>query len=187
MLLNSTGSYNPVVGVDSGCTVSIGAYNNNTLVGYRVGYNGSGLYSNNTAVGYLAGYNISGNSNVMFGYYAGAYETGSNAFYIDNQDRTNTAGDKAGALLYGTFNATPASQTLRVNGSLSTLGNLGAGTSTPAYNLEVSGSASTTVMIGSGALTGCLGIGDTDQAGITWCTALDGILTCTPTKPQQCK
>ncbi len=68
-----------------------------------------------------------------------------------------------------------------------TNGNVGIGTTTPAFNLEVSSSASTTVMIGSGALTGCFGIGDTDKAGITWCTTLDGVLTCTPAKPQQCK
>ncbi|MFH0740100.1 MAG: hypothetical protein V1819_03360 [bacterium] len=73
-----------------------------------------------------------------------------------------------------------------IYGSLNT-GKVGIGTSTPAYNLEVSSSASTTVMIGSGALTGCLGIGDTDKAGITWCTALNGTLTCSDVKPQQCK
>ncbi|MDD5433490.1 MAG: hypothetical protein PHE77_02415 [Candidatus Pacebacteria bacterium] len=183
---NTTGSYNTIVGKDAGDSTT-GVFNNNTLVGYRVGYNQTTAYSSNTAIGYKAGYNLVGDSNVMLGNYAGAYETGSNAFYIDNQNRTNTAGDQAGALLYGTFSATPASQTLRVNATLSTLGNLGVGTSTPAYNLEVSSSASTTVMIGSGALTGCLGIGDTDQDGITWCTALNGTLTCTSTKPQQCK
>jgi hypothetical protein len=46
---------------------------------------------------------------------AGYYETGSNAFYVDNQDRTNTAGDKAKSLMYGVFNAATSSQTLKVN------------------------------------------------------------------------
>mgnify|MGYP001575369881 CR=1 FL=1 len=48
---------------------------------------------------------------IMTGY----YELGSNAFYIDNQNRTNTAGEKAKALLYVTFDADPANQTLTIN------------------------------------------------------------------------
>lgn len=83
---------------------------------------GAATSGNNTAVGHQAlstGGAISGN--VALGYNAGKYEAGSSAFYVDNQDRTNTAGDKAGALLYGTFNATPASQTLRVNAAFSSL------------------------------------------------------------------
>ena len=70
----------------------------------------------NVAVGYKAGYSvITGSSNVFLGHFAGAYELGSNAFYVDNQNRTNTAGDKAKALLYGVFNATASSQTLITN------------------------------------------------------------------------
>ena len=66
------------------------------------------------------GYNIgTGTGNVCLGFMAGRYATGSNELYIDNQDRTNTAGDVAGALLYGTFSATPASQTLLSNAQFS--------------------------------------------------------------------
>ncbi len=65
---------------------------------------------------------MSGGSNVIIGYNAGAYATGSNEFYLDNQDRTNTAGDKAGALLYGTFSSTVANQTLVVNAKLTASG-----------------------------------------------------------------
>ena len=73
----------------------------------------------NTAIGYGALANVAtGTNNIALGAYAGKYETGSNAFYVDNQDRTNTAGDKTGALLYGTFSATPSAQTLVVNGVL---------------------------------------------------------------------
>lgn len=61
---------------------------------------------------------VTGEGNVALGHYAGAYELGSDAFYVDNQNRTNTAGDKAGAILYGVFNATPASQTLTANAAL---------------------------------------------------------------------
>jgi hypothetical protein len=102
LYLNTTGSYNTATGFAALLTNMTG--------------------SNNTAIGSLALQgNTTGTDNVALGFRAGRYETGSNAFYIDNQDRTNTAGDKAGALLYGTFNGTPASQTLRVNGALSTL------------------------------------------------------------------
>ena len=73
---------------------------------------------NNTAFGHGALRTTTGSSNVGLGYEAGYYATGSGEFYVDNQNRTNNAGEKAGALLYGTFDATPASQTLAVNGSL---------------------------------------------------------------------
>jgi hypothetical protein len=89
---------------------------NNTAFGAYAGFYTLG--SNNTYFGFACLLNTTGSGNVGLGYCAGQYETGSNAFYIDNQDRTNTAGDKAGALLYGTFNATPASQTLVVNAAL---------------------------------------------------------------------
>lgn len=89
----------------------------NTAVGYQALHVNT-IGSGNTAVGTKALNTTTGGGNVGLGYFAGAYETGSNAFYVDNQDRTNTAGDTAGALLYGTFNANPANQTLRVNGKL---------------------------------------------------------------------
>lgn len=111
---NTSGSKNTTIGLGAGFA-GTGAYNNNTIIGYAAGFNGAGVYSNNTAVGFQAGFNLTGNGNVMLGNFAGAYELGSNSFYIDNQDRVNTAGDKAGALLFGAFNATPSSQTLTTN------------------------------------------------------------------------
>lgn len=72
--------------------------------------------NNNTALGVWSLFAATGNNNVGIGYFAGAYETGSNAFYLDNQDRGNTAGDKANALLYGTFGANADAQTLKING-----------------------------------------------------------------------
>ena len=93
---NLTGDYNVAIGSSAAREVT---GNKNTIIGRR------SLYNNST-----------GSSNVALGYYSGAYETGSNSFYVDNQDRTNIAGDKAGALLYGTFNSTPSLQTLHVNG-----------------------------------------------------------------------
>ncbi len=94
----------------------------NTGIGYGAGQAVAG--SNNTMVGSRAGTVTNGSGNVMLGYYAGHYASASsNEFYVDNQDRTDTAGDKASALMYGTFSATPASQTLRFNvGTFSVLG-----------------------------------------------------------------
>jgi hypothetical protein len=69
--------------------------------------------------------NIVGSRNIALGYLAGAYELGSDTFYVDNRDRLTTAGDKANALLYGTFNAAgAASQTLKVNAAFTVNGAL---------------------------------------------------------------
>ena len=92
----TTGNYNTIVGADAALQKASGS--SNTGLGYRV--------LDNTGTG---------SGNVAIGAYAGLYETSSNAFYLNNQDRTNTAGDKAGSLMYGTFNATPSSQTLAIN------------------------------------------------------------------------
>lgn len=84
-------------------------------------FSGYGLTSGNNNV--ALGENslralITGSGNVAIGNYAGGYETGSNNFYVDNQNRTNTAGDKANALLYGNFAAAAADQLLYVNAYL---------------------------------------------------------------------
>jgi hypothetical protein len=94
---------------------------------YNTAIGGQSLFGNvtggsNTALGYLSlSSNSTGSRNIGIGYLAGKYETGSDAFYVDNRDRTNTAGDKAGAILYGTMSSTPANQTLKVNASLTVL------------------------------------------------------------------
>jgi len=112
---NSTGLNNIFMGDWSGTYNTIGSHD--VFIGYDAGYtNITG--SNNIAIGREAGYsNSSGSGDVFIGPYAGKYETASNAFYVDNQDRTNTAGDKAKALLYGTFATTAAGQSLTVNGN----------------------------------------------------------------------
>jgi hypothetical protein len=105
--------YNTAVGSQS--LNSLAGGNANTAVGYQaltLVANGT----NNTAIGFNALHdNFSGSYNIGIGTTAGRYELGSNAFYVDCLDRTNTAGDKAGAILYGLMNATPASQTLTTN------------------------------------------------------------------------
>lgn len=114
LFLNQSGSNNS--GFGSSTLASNVSGSNNTAVG--AGALGVTTGSNGTAVGAYAGIAAIGGGNVMLGQSAGRYETGSNSFYVDNQNRTDTAGDKAGALLYGTFSATPASQTLVVNAKL---------------------------------------------------------------------
>lgn len=114
--VGTTAAYNTVVGSQAALSITSGQ--KNTLVGRNAAYSIT-TGSFNTALGLSALFsNSTGSSNVALGYYAGAYETGSDAFYVDNRDRTDTAGDKAGALLYGTFNATAANQTLKVNATL---------------------------------------------------------------------
>ena len=128
------------VGIGTGALSTIttdGAGSNNTAIGIsaltlttsgisNVAVGASSMLTNttggtNTALGRYSLYtNSTGSGNVGLGYYAGFYETASNAFYIDNQDRTNLATQKTNSLLYGTFNATPASQALMVNAVLST-------------------------------------------------------------------
>jgi len=127
----NTGNYNTAIGDSALLTNTTGG--NNTSIGNRAmtsniggSYNTANgmnaLFGNttgnlNTAIGFNSLQNNStGSSNVAIGNYAGAYEMGSNSFYVDNQDRQDSAGDKAGALLYGTFNATPKNQTLHING-----------------------------------------------------------------------
>ena len=88
-----------------------------------------------------------GDDNVALGFSAGKYETGSSAFYIDNQDRVNTTGDKAGAILYGVFNATPSSQTLVINAATTISNTLTASTSftTPSTTFALLNTTATTV------------------------------------------
>jgi hypothetical protein len=116
----------------------------------------------NTAIGRHALITNSTGSNLTaIGNHAGAYETGSNALYIDAYDRTNTAGDKAGALLYGTFNSTPSSQTLTINGQV-----------TLPYQLNLNATLALTGSAGSsGQVLTSAGAGSTP----TWTTPTVGI------------
>jgi hypothetical protein len=93
-------------------TVSPGA--ENTAVGYDALFNVINTGSN-TAVGTRAGFTTTGSNSVFLGAWAGKYETGGSAFYVNNQDQTSTALDKTNSLMYGTFNSTPSNQTLTTN------------------------------------------------------------------------
>lgn len=127
--LTMTGGNNLLIGSYSGSQITDGNYN--TFIGQYAGYGVTGgdfltgigwstLNATTTgqysaAFGYKAGYSCTGSSSVFLGPFAGSYETAGNALYIDNQDRTNLATGKTNALIYGTFNATVASQQLTVN------------------------------------------------------------------------
>lgn len=116
--LTASSSINTLFGYQTGGSITDGSAN--TLGGAQCGDSIS-TGTTNTAFGSAALRGITTTSgNVALGASAGRYETGSNSFYVDNQDRTNTAGDKVGAILYGTFSATPSSQTLSVNARLTT-------------------------------------------------------------------
>lgn len=125
------GSFNTKIG-EQAARATGGSYN--TFIGYASGYglfgqctNNSGLGSNsirsitsgsnNTSLGFFSGYLLTtGGSNVFLGANAGYRSTTqSNELFIDNQDRTTYAAQQTKSLIYGVFNATETSQTLRLN------------------------------------------------------------------------
>ena len=113
-LLNATaGNGNTSIGSTTLAAATPGALN--TAVGYAALQNATG--GSNTAVGSETLVSAAG-ACVALGNTAGKYEINANVFYVNNQDRTNTAGDQALSLLYGQFNTTAATQTLAINGTL---------------------------------------------------------------------
>jgi len=106
---NETGNYNVLIGTLAGARGQVGLdnFSNNIFIGYRSGYNIQ-TASNSIYIGYRSGYNQTTNDNLLI---------------IDNQDRTSAALEITNCLIYGVFNATPASQTLRFNVGNLYLGN----------------------------------------------------------------
>ena len=135
--VSQTGNNNVIIGYRTGGSLTGGA-NNNVAIGgssalgsssagasnLAIGTTALGLLDTgvqNVALGESSGYSMNGNGsrNVFLGYWAGHYlANGNDNFYLDNRDRTNTAGEQAGALMVGKFDASAANQTLRVNGRL---------------------------------------------------------------------
>lgn len=74
---------------------------------------------NNTALGSFALRNgvTTASGCIGVGYFAGAFETGSNKFFVNNVSRVNENGDRTLSLLYGVMGATAADQTLTCNGN----------------------------------------------------------------------
>lgn len=127
---NTSGTNNVALGTGAGASLTTGA--RNLLIGTDTG----------------AALTAADDNNIMLGYLAGKYETGSNSLYIDSLDRTDEATAKTNSLIYGTFNADPASQTLAINADLST-----------PYNITATGTIQATTLtdgvlsINSGSIT----------------------------------
>ena len=110
MRFNQTGNYNVAVGYQAGHGVVGNSYSENVLIGREAGY---GL--------------TTGSSNIFIGFKAGYRQTNlGNRLIIDNQIRTTAANEAIQSLIYGIFNATPESQSLRFN-----VGNLTLASGTP--------------------------------------------------------
>lgn len=101
---NTTGSGNIFINTKFNPSSYTGA-TNNTIVGTNAAGNGAGTNQSN---------------NVFLGYSAGLNEQGSDKFYVDNQVRGSLTDDTAKSLIYGTFNATPALQTINLNAAVLT-------------------------------------------------------------------
>ena len=115
-------SENTMVGDNAGSSITNGNYN--TFVGNETGKSAT-TSTNSTYIGYKAGWsNVTGLNNVALGFKAGYYETGSDSFYVNNKDQTNTATEKANSLIYGTFGASASAQTLALNAATTVNGTL---------------------------------------------------------------
>ena len=131
LLQNTEGKLNTACGVS---LVDNTTGDLNTAAGFNaLSFNKTG--GNNTAVGSYAGYNSLASGNVFLGYQAGYYETGSNKLFIDNQQRTGQTDARIKALIYGVFDASPANQSLTINGNTTISGN-----ATVTGNLQIGGS-----------------------------------------------
>ena len=113
-LLNATaGNGNTSIGSNTLTSATPGALN--TALGDSALFSATG--GSNTAIG-QGTLMVAAGACVALGKTAGEFETGANAFYVDNQTRGSEAAAKVGSLMYGTFNATASSQTLVVNAAL---------------------------------------------------------------------
>jgi len=110
---NTTGGSNVLIGHQSGYRLTTGNYN--TFTGTNSGNeNTSG--SSNTAYGFQSNYtNQTGSNNITIGYKSGYYNILSNRLYINNQNRTNLAGDTTKSIIYGYMDADPTLQRLTFN------------------------------------------------------------------------
>ena len=118
---NQTGGGNICIGYNSGGgnTGAVNSNEHNIFIGESAGQVLT-TGQKNTVIGQGAGYALtSGSYNVFIGRIAGwKQSTNSNLLLIDNQDRGSVAGELAGSLLYGVFNAATASQSITINGDL---------------------------------------------------------------------
>lgn len=122
--LLSQGGQNVIIGAGSAtgwysAAPSLTTGSQNIFIGSGSGQsNVSGNY--NVSIGNIAGFLSTTSNNIFIGNMAGRYATTQTSeLFIDNQNRTNRAGDIAGAIIYGVMNTTPASQTLALNAQVS--------------------------------------------------------------------
>jgi hypothetical protein len=119
---NTTGESNIAIGQSAFQANTIGG--KNTAIGWNSGVNNL-TGSTNTIIGAQAlSNNVNGSGNIAIGHYAGYYSTGSNGFYVgnDNYGGLNTEQNKS--LMYGEFNNTTANQTLQINAKTTIKDNL---------------------------------------------------------------
>jgi len=124
---NTTGIANMALGYHAGRMNQTGHYN--VILGYQAGLGNVGnSYSNNVFIGRDSALNITtGSNNVIIGYKSGNSITNeSNRLIIDNQIRGSAAAEITDCLIYGVFDATVTSQTLRFN-----VGNFSVASGTP--------------------------------------------------------
>ncbi|KKL17328.1 hypothetical protein LCGC14_2486660, partial [marine sediment metagenome] len=118
----TTGDENCVFGKDASFFNQTGI--NNAIFGHDA-FRGAttNSFSNNVGVGSESGHHVTtGSSNVFLGKDSGHNQTtNSNLLIIDNQDRSSAANEAIQSLIYGTFNATVASQILAINAGTVTL------------------------------------------------------------------
>ena len=118
---NTDGADNTALGIAALVANTTG--NNNVAVGESsLGSNVAG--NKNVAIGEsaLRGITASDN-NIGIGYFAGKYASTNNELYINNQDRTNNAGDKSQSIIYGVMGGSAAAQSLNFNVSGLNVGN----------------------------------------------------------------
>lgn len=131
------GNYNTAVGYQaandmqsSSWNTAMGAYSLNNLgisadgsqnvaIGSKAGYSCSGS-NNNTYLGFAAGYtNATAGGNIYIGNCAGYYLNTVNTFCVGNTLTGSAANDVTYSLMYGVMNATPTSQFLDFNATVS--------------------------------------------------------------------
>lgn len=130
---NTTASDNTAIGARALFVNTTGGQN--TAVG-RLALNANITASNNTAVGYLAGVVSTGIGNQFFGYSSGsAVTTGAKNVIIGSY-----TGSAAPISVTGSNFIVLSDGDGNVRGTFDSSGNLGIGTSSPAYKLDVAGS-----------------------------------------------
>lgn len=185
---NVSADYNVAVGehclfsnINAIANVGVGAYALQLATGEsNTGIGNAALFGttsgiNNVALGRDAGRgNATGSGGVFIGFSSGLYETASNTFYVNNQDRTNINGDKTLSLMYGVFATTTAAQFLRHNSNVGILTNT-FGTNADGVLAFANGTEPTTAPVGEIQLFSVNSTDGTATLGLVTEQAVEGI------------